>query len=332
MLWLKRNLLLAVSGFVALILLSAGVYYLYINLDKNQTVEKELMDAMGTLTNIYNSETFPHPTNITLAKSELDKVRTAMSKAKQSFTPIPFDKVSGLAFKTLLDNTIFELQKKAELSSVKLPQPEKDYAFSFSTEKTTVTFPAGSFPALPQQLAEVKALCGVLFDAKVNNLISLRRVRVGDGRDASSDYLDAKMTIQTNQSTGVVTTPYQVEFRSFSSELATVLESLYRSPYGLVVKAVMVDLDSPAPGGALVQPQGGPATPVVRPPVRNPDRPPPGTRGVPPGQRPPPANPNAPAAVGVAGVSVTPKEGLQTVLNEKLLKITLLIEVVKSTK
>ena len=91
--------------------------------------------------------------------------------------------------------------------------------------------------------------------------------------------------------------PYEVTFQCFSSELSSALEDLERAPYGFLVKSVVVD----------------PAEDRATPPGTPPGAPP----GAPPGRRfgPGPAT-NAPT-------------GLVTLINEKLLRVTLRIEVIK---
>ena len=71
------------------------------------------------------------------------------------------------------------------------------------------------------QLAEVKAICTVLFQAKINSLDNIRRERVSedDLKGPQTDYLPEKSV--TNEL--AVLSPYEVTFRCFSSELAAVL-------------------------------------------------------------------------------------------------------------
>ena len=76
------------------------------------------------------------------------------------------------------------------------------------------------------QLGEVKGICEVLFEAKVNSLDNLRRERVSadDSKGPQTDYLGEKSV--TNEL--AVLTPYEVTFRCFSSELAAVLAGFVR--------------------------------------------------------------------------------------------------------
>ena len=55
-----------------------------------------------------------------------------------------------------------------------------------------VKFAPGSLGALAQQLGEVKALCEILFAAKINSLDGIRRVPVSpdDAGGTQADYLE----------------------------------------------------------------------------------------------------------------------------------------------
>src|SRR3954465_8520141 len=101
--WIKQNLVLAVGGLLTVLLLAYGGYYLFDNIGKNKEVEEELGKYQASLEQLYNQKPFPSPTNISAAKKELGIVRGAMTKAQQNFAPVPAEKVTGLAFKTLLD-------------------------------------------------------------------------------------------------------------------------------------------------------------------------------------------------------------------------------------
>src|SRR6185503_7081491 len=258
MLWIKRNLFLAFGGVIALGLLGFGLFYLVTNLQKNKDVEAALEEKKQALVRLYNLDPFPSAENINTANEQKKKLREAIGKMQSFFEPIPHEKVKDQAFRTLLDNTIFELQRRAEQSSVVLPQ--KSYAFSFEAQTKKLQYAQGSFPALPEQLAEVKAICNLFFDAKVNKLINVQRYRVStDDTPGSPDYHELK--IERDAATGLVSSPYIVDFLAFSPELATTLENFYKSKQGLVVKSILVDTAEPGPAGTPQTPQPLPPGP-----------------------------------------------------------------------
>jgi hypothetical protein len=310
--WIKRNLWLAIGGLIAVLLLGFGVYYLWTSYQTNKEVETKLEQNKQELTKLVSGGTpYPHQTNIAHAKEELAKVRLAVTNARSLFQPIAFEPVTGMAFKSLLDSNIFELHKKAEDASVVLPS--KSYGFTFEYQKKQLQFPSEAFPALPQQLAEIKTICGLLFDAKINKLITLRRARLyADEPVSQVDHHDMKPNV--DQAMGMASNPYELTFHCFSGELATVLESFYKSTNGLIVKSLQVEI-APAPE---VNPNAPVPAPVFQPPVNPAGQPRPGSTG----QVLP--RPLAPAAAAKA------PDAIKTVINERLLKIVVVLDVMRA--
>ena len=329
MLWIKRNLFLAVGGVAALALLIGGGVYGWNSYQENTTVEGKLNESKEALKRLSDLVPSATPENITRAQKESQELQRRITQTKKSFSPIPYEKVTGQAFKTLLDTTVDDLQKKAERASVSLPLP-KGYAFTFAEQQKRLQFSEGSFPTLAEQLAEIKAICQILFDAKVNKLTSLRRGRVtSDDPAGGNDYHE----LPPNRvlSSGATGSPYALEFNSFSAELASVLEGFYKSPNGMLVKALEVkpmDDKAEMPGAPPpIVPAPGPANPL--PPRRIPPAGAPGLPGVPgaPGLRPPPGARVRPPGSPLPGTGAG--EGMQTVLDEKKLRIVLWVDVLK---
>jgi hypothetical protein len=319
MLWIKRNLLLAIGGLLAVLLLAFGVFYFITNRQKNKQIEAQLEENKSTLTRLISQAPFPNPTNITRAKEELLRVREAITNARAFFQPVPFEPVTDQAFKAVLDNTVYDLHQKAEDASVVLPSPS--YAFTFEHQKRQLQFPPEAFPALPQQLAEIKTLCEMLFQAKINKLITFRRSRLYAEEPLSQvDHHEFKPEV--DEAMGMASNPYEVVFHAFSTELATALGAFAKSTNGVVVKSLAVEVatltaDPNQPMQGFTQ-----APPVVNPALTQPQPVRPGTQPAP-----------APAARPFPrGQAVAPKapEGIKTVLNEKLLKITMVLEVMRT--
>jgi hypothetical protein len=243
------------------------------------------------------------------------------------FTPVPAEKVTGVAFRAYRDNTLAELQRMAEQAKTSLPS--RTYAFSFETQKPKTDFKEGTFPAIPEQMAEVKTLCRIVFDAHVDPLVNIRRARVSkDDEDstAASDYL--ALRIETNAATGTVTSPYEITFGCLSSDLTTVLQGMASSPHGFIVKAIHVEPAAQAAANAPgVNPPPGPIQP--QPPGSNP----PNRQRTIPGQ-PPPAAKLPPAAAVAPPPAAKPGAGDRPIvlLKESRLKVTLLIYAIKTVK
>jgi len=326
MLWIKRNLFLAAGGLVALLLLGGGIFYFLREEGRKKSIVAEWEANKSELDRLQKQKPYPSQDNIKRAKEESDKLRAAASQLHRFFTPVPATNVTGVAFRAYRDNTLAELQRMAEQAKTTLPG--RDYAFSFETQKRKTDFKDRTFPAIPEQMAEVRTLCRVLFDAHVDPLVNIRRARVSQDDDesgAASDYLT--LDVETNAETATVSSPYELTFGCLSSDLALVLQGLAASPHGFIVKAIhvepMVQAAANAPG---VIPPGGanPALPPVNPNVPRPRVIP----GQPVGRLPAPVAAATPAAAR-PGAADRP---MILLLKESRLKVTLLIYATKVTR
>lgn len=255
--WIKRNLFMAVSGAVVLVLLGLGGFYLYSNWSKNASVEEDLEKNLALMTNLYNTVPFPHPTNVTVARNYLKLVKDKRATLQPFFSPVPAERVTGIQFLSTLDKTLAELHRLAAQASVELPRP--DYGFSFDGVRKKASFDPGSFPLMPQQLADIKAISTILFEARIRPLVNIRRARVSiDDSQSTSDYFDA--AIETNLVTGTVLSPYEFEFQCMSENLATAIDKLARSPHGFIVRIVRTEpADERGEGRPGQPPDAGPA-------------------------------------------------------------------------
>jgi hypothetical protein len=359
--WIKRNLFFLTGSLVALALMAMAGWFLWSNWQLNNDNMEKLNAAYARLDELNKQS--PHPgsgkvDNDKVAKAQRKELHDYLQKTRpyfQRILPIPdLRKVTDRDFSPALSRTIAQLQRDATNASVALPP---DYSFSFDAQKQKVSFAAGSLEPLSVQLGEIKTICDILFQAKVNALDSLRRERVSlDDQQASSqaEYLEQKST--TNDL--AVLSPYEIVIRCFSAELASVLSGFASSHNGIVVKSINVES---APASAEPTPEGQPVItmpqPIApRPPTFQPraddamnrryglrpggadrygpqpgaDRygPQPGARGYGPRPLMPVPQPVPVPAQPTPG-AVAARSGVQIVLDEKLLKVTIALVVVK---
>ena len=300
MAWIKRNLFFTIGGAIAVLLLCASAYYNFKSWRHNRNAMQAVSDAYTELENDYNHKPSPgneQLDNIKAAQEQEQELRKWIEQAKghfQTAPPIPNPEngeVTTEQFAGSLRKTIQDLQQQATNLNVGLPP---DYSFSFAAERNLVTFTPGSLNGLASHLGDIKALCNILFNAKINALDSIQREMVSDNDTAGpqSDYLPDKTVTNTLSDITYTVTPYIVTFRCFSSDLATVLSSMASSDYCFIVKAVNV-----MPAGETQAAGGG----------------------------------NAPPSP-TSSYTTTGPGGVQIVLDEKLLQVTLAIEVVKLVK
>ena len=310
--WIKRNLFFLIGSVIALALLGAAGYYLFTKNTLNNENKEKLVATVGELDQLNDQKPSPGSDkvdNTKAAKEQQKVVRENIARFKKYFQPIPpipdGAELTDDVFAGQLRTTIEKLQNDAMMASAVLPP---HYDFSFSTIKSKITFAPGSLPLLAAQLGEVKAICDVLFRAKINYLDSVRRVRVSaDDRDQSAQAADyIEMPSVTNEL--AVMTPYELTFRCFSGELAGVLAGLASSHHGFRVKQINVERAA-ATSGISGESVGSPSAPVRR------------------GGEDEASAPQATATAGTA--AAISRGGLPTVLNEGQIKITLILELVK---
>jgi hypothetical protein len=228
-------------------------------------------------------------------------------------------------FNTYLQKTIAQFGAEATNAGVGM---RPDYAFSFSQQLPKINHPAEAIAPWMQELEEIKAILHILYTAKVNYLEKIKRVAVCADDSGSDDYIQFNNT--TNQ-WGVVS-PYVVNFRGFSAEIANVLAGVAASSNCFIVKAIYVSPSQvPLPDMTVIQPAQPPPSRQIFLPRPGSDQfmQNPGRRGRP-GEggeyRPP--RPYALMPTQPAEIPAIPA-GPEIILFEKPLFVTIYIDVVK---
>lgn len=343
--WIKRNLMFVISAVVALALLGGAGWYCYSGWSNNAAKKEAITAAYGELNELYRAKPAPGDgkkvDNIKLAREQQKEAQEFLKGLGAYLREIPAipakTGVTGPRYSAALQETISLLQREATNNSVIVPPA---YKFSFSKQASLVTFAPGTLDALAVQLGEVKAICDILNDAKINSLDGIRRERVTGNPDdlqaPATDYFDK--TSVTNDL--AVASFYEVTFQCFTPELAAVLSDFARSPYGLIVKAINVEpaattLLADAPPMYGLPPMGVPGQPA---PGYNPyaqrrgaeDPRMAGRYAAPGGLTPRYAAPPQAVPVQPQPYAVAPaRPGLTAFLTEKQLKVTMLVEVIK---
>ncbi len=319
MAWIKRNLFFFVGLVVAVLLLGAAGFYDFKSWQRNQSALQNLTEVSSALTTA-NGNHLVSEDNIQAARDQQKQVQAWIAKARQYFQPIdPIPNPDGgpvtdELFAPALSMTVKQLQREATDASVQLPP---DDFFSFTAESDKATFDPSTLGDLAQQLGEVKTIVEILYSARVNELENIQRVPlakddIGANIGANqADYL-TDLPITTGQA---VMMPYQVTFRGFSSDIANVIEAFETSQHEFIVRAITVQPATAAATSYSYNPEN--RGPYYNNMYNNGGRMPPGYGQ---GQM----NPAPQPAMPMTG-------GLQTVLNEQLLRVTMEIEVVRLT-
>ncbi|MGA2867823.1 MAG: hypothetical protein ABSF34_01495 [Verrucomicrobiota bacterium] len=313
-----------IGGLIALGLLGGSGFYIYQGWSRNAQASDKLNEIYNTLQTLGQANPGPgndQINNTEIARSQTEQIRDWVLSSGNYFLPIdaiPPDSVTSETFAAALRRTVAQLQSEATNASVALP-PE--YDFSFAAQRPLMQFASGSLVPLSVQLGEVKKIAEIIFSAKVNSLDGIQRVRVSDD-DASgpqTDYTD-KQPVTNNLA---IITPYVVTFHSFTPELSRVISAFATSSNAFIIESINVEPAGAETGADMSQPG-------MPPPGENPEGYPP--RGYPGrfgyggyGYR----GGYPPGGTQSAAQPVMNKGGLQTVLKEQLLQITLEVELVK---
>lgn len=290
MAWIKRNLALVVSAMIALGLLGFGGWYLWSAIQKNNQSDGEINQTKSEIERLLNMDPSPNASNLANAKRELDRLNTFMASAKRHFPPTPRPAAP-------LNNESFKglLQTTIDelhrqAASVGI-KVESNYYFSFSAHRGSLEFEREILRPLSERLHEVQFLSSVLFRARINRLEGIRRAMVPGEKLPAGGF-------------GPATSDYLNNPPRNNPETGMALwpyEVTFHC-FTLELGAVLEALER-APYGFVVKSiTSEPATEI-----KEGVLPPPPPRGV---------RTNAPPA-------------LMTVVNEKLLRVTLRLEVIK---
>ena len=253
MVWIKRNLLFVLSAVVGLILMVGSGCFFYGNWSANRKAVEDFKRAQSELKALQNKKPFPTKEAIQEAKEAQKEVLDILYQFKAAFesaqeTPSLDEKT----FKSSVSGMLAQLQTLAVNSGVNLPQ--SDYAFSFSGLITKLNFPTNSIGPWVMQLHDVKSICSIVFNAKVNTLEGIRRVPVSTDEAAvgAGDFLP--LNIVTNEN--IARAPYEVVVRGYSREIADVMNGFLRSTDCFIIKNIDIGPASGAAGIAATQTGG----------------------------------------------------------------------------
>ncbi len=331
MAWIKRNLFFFIGLVLAVLLVAAAGFYDFKSWQANQEAFASLTEVYTTLqqdndywTKLPQGKPAPgngKVDNIQIARDQTAQLREWLARARDNFQPIqpipnlPNGQISDEMFAPALSQTVRELQREAQEASVNLPTD--NYYFSFAAQSDKAGFDDTTLGQVAQQLGNVKTIVEILYGARINELESVQRVPVSkdDLNATAADYLSNQQQTTGNSA---VLMPYRVTFRGFSSDIANVLAALASSRRGFVVRAVSVE---PASATTTMPTENNNYDNMTAAERREAYIHPNAYRN----------NPAAPALNPTMPEPVVTVGGMQTVLTEQMLRVSLDIDVVRLT-
>lgn len=294
MVWIKRNKFFVICCILALGMLGAAGFYDYKSWDRNATAFgtlNEIYEKLRQLTNAKQSPGSGKINNIEIAREQERQVNAWIRDTEKYFQPIARipDASSGA----------LRSEEFGKALSRTIAELQHDAAVANVTLPPDFGF---SFTAERNRLTfapgSLDPLAVQLGEVKaIAEIFFAARVNSLDGvqragvsdDDTTGPQSDYISEISQTNNLAVLT-PYQITFRSFSPEIAGVLAGFENSPHGFIVKGINVQ-----PADATTDAGGAPLA----------------------------------QAEMLASAMPAGRGGLQTVLAEQLLRVTIEVEIVK---
>lgn len=261
----RKNMVLVVGGGVAALLIIGALVMLFRLQGGYGTVSSELESALSRIQQLNNRRPFPSRENIALVEKNLEIEKGAALELQAALQrgQLSPEAIEPAEFAPLLERVHKRMVKRAEEAGVALPD-----AFSFGFAR----YAAGELPApaaiprLVVQLKAVDAVCALLFQSRISQVVSVDREVFEAGETAPTDDI-ADLRARRRQAV-TVTTPavsrvpaaqtnelYDVEritvsFQARETAAWDVLNALARSPLFTVVSDFSLQ-NSLAAGGGL---------------------------------------------------------------------------------
>ncbi len=236
MAWIKRNLYFVLGLAAAAVLLGVGIWYSLGRKAAADEVASNLESASTALNQLIDRKPYPSEENIKAARLETERVLQFKTNALKRFPEVVVSTNMATAqFKALLEVAITGLERVAERNGVKLPAK---YAFTFAEQRKELVLDEKKLGVLAGQVLDIEAICRIIFEARINELNSVRRPTVMSN-DMGNSFLSRKSN--RDDKVGLLDTPYEFSLNCFSSELAAVLSGLANAPQMFVVKSINVE-------------------------------------------------------------------------------------------
>jgi hypothetical protein len=243
--WAKRNIYFLISAIVAVALLGAAGWYCYTSWEANNANWEQLNGAYSQLETIaQNNPGAGNKTvnNIETAHGQTKDVRERIAMARKFFRPVP-----SIPNTNHFDDRMMAFAVRETIARLRATAGQHnvvlplDFAFSFSLQQQKVVYDPKSWDQLSKQMGEVQSICDVLYNARVASLDSVQRERTADDINTMQGGAQPDYVDSVSVTNGdIVITPYQVTFRCFTPELGAVLSGFANLPHTIVVKAMTI--------------------------------------------------------------------------------------------
>lgn len=275
-----KNMVVVVGGSVVLVLLAIALGMLIKFRGTYGHVNADLRSAQERLEGLYRSDPYPSPGNVLLVQTNLGILQDYFAKLFTSLREGQIEpvKMEPAEFPQLRDKTIEGLRVRAAQSGTALPS-----RFAFGMDRYAVgALPnQQDLPRLVVQLRTIEELCRLMFDARVTELVSIKRPLFeqaagadeasfgvpmgGRGRQRGIDMptepsLSEPQVTEWKDPSGLFTRErYTFTFRASDAAVWAVLDALARGKPFAVVSLVTLVNETPLPKATARTPEPAPA-------------------------------------------------------------------------
>lgn len=266
---LRKHMILVVGGGTALVLMLVALFMLYRFYRAYDRVNMGLQSTMGQLRTLQDRAPYPSRGNVKITQTNLVVFQDYFDGLFKSLREGQIEPVEMEAakFTPLLRDGILRVSKRAQDKGVKLPT-----AFAMGVERYKQgALPSGAdVPRLVVQLKTLEALCDMLIDSKVSEIVAVKRAvfeqggatqetpsgdagrygRWGPGAGAPAvDAAPAETTsAEVVDSSGLFSVEhYTLEFKCHERSVWDILNALAKSKLFTVVTSASIANDSPVP-------------------------------------------------------------------------------------
>ena len=171
---LKKNMTLIVGGAIVAVLLIVLLVFLMKFNSSYRQVNRQLQSAQQRLAILNGRDPFPSEDNVGVVQTNLFVLREFFTNLMASLQQGQVEprKMEPAEFNPLLDRTSQRLYQRAKGMKVVLPVR---FAFGFDRYAEGTLPAASDLPRLVQQLETVDLLCGLLYAAKINEIMAVER-------------------------------------------------------------------------------------------------------------------------------------------------------------
>jgi len=239
MVFLKRNLFWIIGGILSAALLAGAWIFTSGANEKRATALAELEQYTNVVNRLASTSPYPSREMIEKIKRDTAAVKAFTTNAETLFRYEKPPRMGSQQFKVHLINTLVAMQSQATNYNVILPP---NFNFTFKHLLPMPNLLPYSVEPLSIQLRDIQEIAQILFESRVHSINSFAR-EPAYPREPGGAVLMYDVATRTNLTTDkaiFTSTPYRFTFTGFTTELTEVLNRFARAKRFYVVKKIEV--------------------------------------------------------------------------------------------